>query len=66
LLYLRRPPGGEKEKQVVAGNSLLSRMHKMAAVPAPSECPTHTCQMLEYYLKGLSHEMDFAFDDMYG
>jgi hypothetical protein len=35
--YLRSPPGGEKEKQVVVGKSLLSRMQRMAAVPAPKE-----------------------------
>ncbi len=37
----------------------------MAAVPAPSECPTHTCQRLESSLKGLVHEIDLAFDKLF-
>ena len=40
--YLSVPPGGEKEKARVLGNSWRSMMARMAAAPAPSEWPTHT------------------------
>ena len=40
--YLSVPPGGEKEKARVLGYSWRSMMARMAAAPAPSECPTHT------------------------
>ena len=40
--YLSVPPGGEKENARVLGYSWRSMMARMAAAPAPSECPTHT------------------------
>ena len=43
LAYLSVPPGGEKANARVRGYSdWRSMMARMAAAPAPSECPTHT------------------------
>lgn len=39
---LSKPPGGANEKHIKSGYSGRRRIARMAAVPAPKECPTRT------------------------